>query len=34
MRSNWFGSDVTGADTGYEVEVPVPGFKPEEVEVT
>jgi HSP20 family molecular chaperone IbpA len=34
MRSNWFGYDVTRTDTGYEVEVPVPGFKPEDVEVT
>lgn len=34
MRSNWFGYDVTRTDAGYEVEVPVPGFKPEEVDVT
>jgi len=35
MRSNWgFEYDVTRTENGYEVEVPVPGFKPEEVEVT
>lgn len=35
LRSNWsFAYDVTRTDNGYEVEVPVPGFKPEDVEVT
>lgn len=29
-----FEYDVTRTENGYEVEVPVPGFKPEEVEVT
>ena len=35
LRSNWaFEYDVTRTENGYEVEVPVPGFKPTEVEVT
>lgn len=35
LRSNWaFEYDVTRTDNGYEVEVPVPGFGPEDVEVT
>jgi HSP20 family protein len=35
FRSNWsFAYDVTRTENGYEVEVPVPGFKPEDVEVT
>jgi HSP20 family protein len=35
LRSNWsFAYDVTRTESGYEVEVPVPGFKPEDVEVT
>jgi HSP20 family molecular chaperone IbpA len=35
VRSSWgFEYDVTRSDQGYEVEVPVPGFKPEDVEVT
>jgi HSP20 family molecular chaperone IbpA len=34
LRSNWVAYDVTRTDAGYEVEVPVPGFKPEDVEVT
>ena len=35
LRSQWaFEYDVTRTDNGYEVEVPVPGFKPEDVEVT
>lgn len=35
LRSNWaFEYDVTRTEAGYEVEVPVPGFKPEDVEVT
>lgn len=29
-----FEYDVTRTENGYEVEVPVPGFKPEDVEVT
>ncbi len=29
-----FEYDVTRSDNGYEVEMPVPGFKPEDVEVT
>jgi len=29
-----FEYDVTRTESGYEVEVPVPGFKPEQVEVT
>jgi HSP20 family protein len=35
LRSNWgFAYDVTRTENGYEVEVPVPGFRPEDVEVT
>jgi HSP20 family protein len=35
LRSSWgLAYDVTRTDAGYEVEVPVPGFKPEDVEVT
>jgi HSP20 family protein len=35
LRSTWgIDGDVTRTETGYEVELPVPGFKPEEVEVT
>jgi HSP20 family molecular chaperone IbpA len=35
LRSNWgLTYDVTRTDSGYEVDVPVPGFKPEDVEVT
>lgn len=35
LRSNWaFAYDVTQNENGYHVEVPVPGFKPEDVEVT
>ncbi len=34
-RSNWpFEYDVTRTENGYEVEVPVPGFRPDDVEVT
>jgi HSP20 family molecular chaperone IbpA len=33
LRSG-FEYDVTRTENGYEVEVPVPGFKPEDVEVT
>ena len=33
--SNWtFAYDVTRNDGGYEVEIPLPGFRPEDVEVT
>lgn len=35
IRSNWsLGYDVTRTENGYEVELPVPGFKPDQVEVT
>ena len=35
FRSSWtFQYDVTRTEDGYRVEVPVPGFKPEDVEVT
>jgi HSP20 family protein len=35
LRSNWaFEYDVTRTENGYEVEVPVPGFKPDDVDVT
>ncbi len=35
MRSNWgFEYDVTRTETGYQVDVPVPGYKPEHVEIT
>jgi HSP20 family protein len=29
-----YGIDITRTDTGYSVEVPVPGFKPEQIDVT
>jgi HSP20 family protein len=32
--SGAFGVDVTRTDTGYQVELPVPGYKPNEIEVT
>jgi HSP20 family molecular chaperone IbpA len=33
LRSNWaFEYDVTRTENGYEVDVPVPGFKPEDVD--
>jgi HSP20 family molecular chaperone IbpA len=32
--SQSFGIDITRTETGYTIEVPVPGFKPEQVEVT
>lgn len=32
--SGGFAYDVTRTENGYEVEVPVPGYKPEDVEVT
>lgn len=35
LGSNWgFEYDVTRTENGYEVEVPVPGFKPDQIEVT
>ena len=34
FRTNWPFDDVRRTETGYEVDVPVPGFKPEDVEVT
>ncbi len=35
LRSNWaFEYDVRRTEAGYEVEVPVPGFKPDDVEVS
>ena len=35
LRSNWaFNYDVSRTETGYEVEVPVPGYKPEQIDVT
>ena len=34
MRSGAFEYDVTRNENGYEVEVPVPGFRPDDVEVT
>jgi HSP20 family protein len=35
LNSNWaYEYDVTRTDRGYEVEVPVPGFKAQQVEVT
>jgi HSP20 family protein len=35
VRSNWaFDYDVTRTEHGYEVEVPVPGFKPQQIDVT
>jgi len=34
LRSNWaFDYDVSRTETGYEVEVPVPGYKPEQIDV-
>ena len=32
--SNFSGVDVTRTDTGYTVEIPVPGFKPDDVDIT
>jgi len=35
LRSNWaFDYDVSRTETGYEIEVPVPGYKPEQIDVT
>jgi len=35
LRSNWgFEYDVTRTEHGYDVEVPVPGFKPEQIDVS
>lgn len=33
-RCGGFEYDVTRTESGYEVEVPVPGFKPENIDVT
>jgi HSP20 family protein len=30
----WLGIDVNRGETGYSVEIPVAGFKPEEIDVT
>jgi HSP20 family molecular chaperone IbpA len=32
--SNMYGIDVTRSEDGYDVEVPVPGFRPEDIDVT
>jgi HSP20 family protein len=35
LRSNWaFDYDVSRTEAGYEVEVPVPGYKPDQIDVT
>ncbi len=35
LRNNWaFEYDVTRTESGYEVEVPVPGFKSEQIDIT
>jgi HSP20 family protein len=35
LRTNWgFEYDVTRTENGYEVEVPVPGFKPEQIDIS
>ena len=35
VASNWgFEYDVTRTESGYEVEVPVPGYKPDHIDVT
>jgi len=35
LRSNWaYDYDVSRTETGYEVEVPVPGYKPDQIDVT
>jgi HSP20 family protein len=35
LRSNWgFEYDVTRTESGYEVEVPLPGFKPDQIDVS
>jgi HSP20 family molecular chaperone IbpA len=35
LRSGWaYDYDVARTETGYEVEVPVPGYKPDHIEVT
>lgn len=35
LGSSWaYEYDVTRTENGYEVEVPVPGFKPEQIDVT
>lgn len=32
--TNMLGIDVTRAEDGYEVEIPVPGYRPEDIDVT
>jgi HSP20 family molecular chaperone IbpA len=34
FRVQSFGVDIARTETGYTVEVPVPGFKPDQIEVT
>lgn len=35
VRSNWpFEYDVSRTENGYEVEIPVPGYKPPQIDVT
>jgi HSP20 family protein len=35
LRNNWgFEYDVTRTENGYEVEVPVPGFKPDQIDIS
>lgn len=35
LRNNWaFEYDVSRTETGYQVEVPVPGYKPAQIDVT
>lgn len=35
MRSNWaYEYDVTRTENGYEVEIPVPGYKPDHIDIT
>ena len=31
---NMYGIDVTRSESGYDVEIPVPGFRPEDVDIT
>jgi HSP20 family protein len=32
--SNMFGMEVTRTDDGYDVEIPVPGFRPDDIDIT
>ncbi len=35
LRSNYgFDYDVTRTESGYEIEVPVPGYKPDQIDIT